>query len=48
MILSQQVSSDLLNVAGGTFYALICAYQVNLFIYLDITVIRYNVIMILL
>ncbi len=30
MILSQQVSSDLLNVASGTFYALICAYQVNI------------------
>jgi hypothetical protein len=29
MILCQQVSSDLLNVASGTFYALICAYQVN-------------------
>lgn len=27
MILYQQISSDLLNVASGTFYALICAYQ---------------------
>lgn len=29
MILSQQLSSDLLNAASGTFYALICAYQVG-------------------
>jgi len=30
MILSQQLSSDLFNAASGTFYALICAYQVGL------------------
>ena len=29
MIVGQQVSSDLLSVASGTFYALICAYQVH-------------------
>jgi len=29
MILTQQVSSDLLNAASGTFYSLICAYQVR-------------------
>lgn len=29
MIISQQVSSDVLNKASGTFYALVCAYQAD-------------------
>lgn len=39
MILSQQLSSDLLNVASGTFYALICAYQVKCWLYFSLQMI---------